>query len=214
MKQAHQQSKKSLWLVTGLSLLGGAAWPSCQPGELPCDLPEWQDLQACKGGAGGMGGSGGTTPMGGAGGGGAMVTKDTEVKDCNQWKTLGEMDRFFTARCAAGGGSEGASCHVTTNAAAWSDLASPDIWKRVKDVDAKFSCKGAKLINSKTWSESVIWAKVQPGDGPPTCPPGGSTPNVRMPPQDGTFKPVMAVLSADELKCLENFLRAIAGTPP
>src|SRR4029079_9839958 len=140
MKQAHQQSKKSVWLVSGLSVLGAAAWLSCQPGELPCDDPKWQqEISACKGGnAGGTGGS----PMGGAGGGTTTVDRNSEVKDCAQWKTLGEMDKFFVNRCAAGGGAEGAQCHVSTNAAAWTDFTAADVWMRLKDQSPKLSCKG------------------------------------------------------------------------
>ncbi len=212
MKQAHQQSKKSLWMVAGLSLLGGAAWLSCQPGELPCDsTPEWQQICAKTGGAGGSGGSGGGMPMGGAGGG-PVVDRNTPVKDCTQWKTLGEMDKFFLNRCAAGGGTEGAQCHVSSNAAVWSDFTAADVWSRLKDKEPKISCKGAKMINSGTWGDSVILAKVKAGTGTPMCPPGGSNPGVGMPPQ-ATFTPKMDLLTADETKCLENFLKAIAGVP-
>ena len=68
------------------------------------------------------------------------------------------------------------------------------------------------MINSATWSESVILAKAKAGAGTPMCPPGASMPGLGMPPQS-TFMPKMDVLSADETKCLENFLKAIAGKP-
>jgi hypothetical protein len=210
MKQAQQQqSKRSFPIVLALvSLLGGAAWLSCQPGELPCDsTPEWQAVCKREGGAGGTGGG---SPMGGAGGMAPVVNKDTAVMDCAQWKTLGEMDKFFSARCAGDGAAT--QCHVSANAAAWNDFTAADIWMRLKDQPPKFACKGggSKLINTATWADSVILAKAKAGAGTPMCPAGSNTPGLGMPPQS-TFMPKMDVLSADETKCLENYLKAIAG---
>jgi hypothetical protein len=189
---------------------------SCQPGELPCDRSQdWQQL--CAQAAGGVGGD---TPTGGAGGaGGASTptgtppapgspTADTPVKECAKYPTLGAMDQFFAARCGAGGTG---SCHITGTAAIWNDMFSKDVWRRLQTEPAKSSCKGAaKMINAEKWSESLILAKIQPM---PVCPPGpmaGASAGIPMPPQAG-FQPLMEALKPDEVKCIENFLKAIAG---
>jgi hypothetical protein len=127
------------------------------------------------------------------------------VRDCAQWPTLGDMDRFFQNRCGAGGTG---TCHNTATAGIWNDMFSKDVWKRLQTEVGKSSCRGAKLINKDKWSDSLILAKIQ---GTPACPPGGTgMAGTSMPPQAG-FEPKMAVLNADETKCIENFLKAISG---
>ncbi len=153
------------------------------------------------GGAGGAGGGAptGTPPTPG------MPSADTPVKDCAKYPTLGSMDQFFAARCGAGGMG---SCHITATAGIWNDMFSKDVWRRLQMESGKTSCKGAKMINADKWSDSLILAKIQ---ATPACPPGGAgSAGIAMPPQAG-FTPLMEVLKADEVKCIENFLKAIAG---
>ena len=216
MKHASQQRTAGVGMAAGALFLGSALWLSCQPGELPCDRSvEWQAV--CDQAAGGVGGDPGPTGAGGAGGAapaspppgsGGMPTAATVVQNCAQWPTLGDMDRFFANRCGAGGTG---TCHNMSTAGIWNDMFSKDVWKRLQTEGGKSSCKGAKLINTEKWSESLVLAKVQPGT--PVCPPGsmpGAMPGIAMPPQMG-FEPKMALLNADEMKCLENYLKAIAG---
>ena len=124
MKQVQHQSKLGFRIMAAVFATGGLAWLSCQPGELPCDSsPEWQAVCKKEGGAGGTGGG---APMGGAGGMAPVVDRNTPIADCSQWKTLGEMDKFFAARCAGDGTAT--QCHVATNKDAWTDLNAPDVW--------------------------------------------------------------------------------------
>jgi hypothetical protein len=128
----------------------------------------------------------------------------TAVADCPKWPTLGEMDKFFAMRCAAG-----MLCHVKTSAAIWSDMETKDVWQRLKDKKPISACNAGTLINSTNWRDSVIWAKVQPGNMP-VCPAGAASPGVMMPPQMG-YEPKLEPVSDEERKCLEGFLRAATG---
>ena len=212
MKHASQQRTTGVGRAVGALIFGSALWLSCQPGELPCDRSaDWQAV--CGQAAGGVGGD--PTPAGGAGGAGGAAppaaagapSAATTVKDCAMWPTLGDMDRFFASRCGAGGTG---TCHNMATAGIWNDMFSANVWRRLQTEKGKSSCKGAKLINADKWSESLILAKIQ---GTPACPPDGTgMAGIQMPPQMG-FEPKMAVLNADEIKCIENYLKAIAGKP-
>jgi hypothetical protein len=200
MTKAPQRRKGSFGFAAGAALAVGSVWFACQPGELPCDRPEW--VAVCNERMGG-GGVGGTAGMGGSGGGGNQNAA-TLVANCTKWPTLGDMDKFFANRCGAA-----ASCHVTAYANVWSDMQTAEVWKRLKDKSPATSCKGAKLINSTSWQESVIWSKVQTGT--PTCPPGATTgPGIAMPPQVG-FEPKLDPVTDEERTCLEGYLKAISG---
>ncbi len=205
MTTAPLRQKRGLGAGATVAVLSAACWLSCQPGELPCDQsPEWQAIcsegAGSVGGAGGAGGTGGGDPTGGAGG----VNAATPVADCPQWPNLGEMDKFFSNRCAAG-----MSCHVIAAANIWSDLQTAEVWRRMRDKTPIVSCKPGKMINSTAWQESVIWAKVQAAS-PPVCPPGASNTGITMPPQAG-FEPKLDPVNDAERKCLEGYLKAIAG---
>jgi hypothetical protein len=122
--------------------------------------------------------------------------------NCQQWPTLGDMDKFFANRCGVN-----ATCHAS--GAPWTDMQKQGVWERFKTAGtdkAKFSCMGGQLVNTANWRESVIWTKTQT---PATCA-GGGTAGVTMPPQAG-FEPKMPVLSAAELTCLEGFLKAMGS---
>jgi hypothetical protein len=202
MRSAPQRRKTILETATGAMVLASALWVSCQPGELPCDSsPDWRAI--CGPGAGGTGGTGG---MGGAGGGGpGAPSAMTAVADCAKWPTLGDMDKFFGMRCAAG-----TSCHVTTSAPLWTDMQTKDVWQRLKDKKPITSCNAGALINSTNWRDSVLWMKVQPGGAMAMCPAGAMSPGATMPPQAG-FEPKLDPVSDEERKCLEGFLRAATG---
>jgi hypothetical protein len=194
MRHAPRGWKVGIGRAAAGMVLAGVFGSSCQPGELPCDKnAEWRALcDEANGGSGGTGGMGGNT---------GTANAMTVVADCTRWPTLGDMDKFFNNRCAAG-----TSCHVTASAPLWTDMQTPEVWRRLRDKSPVTSCKSAKLIDPADWRNSVIWAKVQAGTT--TCPPGAtSAAGIAMPPQMG-FEPKLEPVSAEELKCLEGFLRA------
>jgi hypothetical protein len=220
MLQARQAKQISrLGGSAGVLVVAGLLLATCQAGELPCTKDdEWKAIcagsKASGGSGGGSGGSGGST--GGAGGspsdaGGTggkpatgALTKDTPIPNCSMYPTLGKMDDFFAMRCGVANG-----CHNEVGGSAWSNLKVTDAWMTLKNVTAKFSCKDDKLIDGTTWDKSVIWRKTRT-PGPPMCAGSGLTMSIMPPP---LLDPKMDALSADESTCLQNFLKAIAGTP-
>ena len=146
----------------------------------------------------GTGGTGGAAP--------AVVSATTAVADCAQWPTLGDMDRFFAARCGLDRNCHGAGT-------AWTVMPVQGVWDQfTKDATsaAKLSCAGGKLASRTSWTGSVLWTKTQTPVLP--CPSGSTstTPGLSMPPQKD-FTPLTDPLTPVELKCLEGFLKAIAG---
>jgi hypothetical protein len=197
----------------GIFLLGSALWLSCQAGELPCESSaEWQALcdQTSAGGTGGgagTGGTGGGAGTGGNGGGGALLSASTPVPDCAQWTTLGAMDNFFSSRCGLNSMCHGAG-------APWTAMPVQGVWAKFTSESsaAMFSCTGAKLTNRTTWTDSVLWTKTQTPPLPCAADSTNKNTGLSMPPQTG-FPPKTDPLSTAELKCLEGFLKAIAGAP-
>jgi hypothetical protein len=197
----------------------GSLFLACAPGELPCGKAEWQTVCAERpaGGAGGSGaGAGGSTGGSGGGAGGTggssafVATANTMVKDCAMFNTVGQADMFFKMRC----GVEGGTCHVKAYDMIWQDFQSADVWNRfTKDPTAqngprkaKAACVGGKLVDQDNWENSVLWAKTK---SPVVCPPGTNVIGVTMPP--GNMMPMMNPLTDPEKKCIEGFLKALAG---
>jgi hypothetical protein len=195
-------------LVVGVWLLAG-----CQAGELPCTKDEeWKAICAGSKASGGSGGGG--TATGGSGGGGAQgdaggtggmpaatVNKDTPIANCSKYPTLGKMDDFFAMRCGVA-----VNCHNAM--APWTNMALTDSWMVLKDAVPKIDCKSDKIVDSTTWSKSLVWVKTRK-PGPPACPTTGGIPGTIMPPPE--MMPKMDLLTADEDACLQGFLKAIAG---
>ena len=206
MKQARPHSASAVATTLGAVLLAGGLWLSCQPGDLPCDSsPEWAAVctDAAAGGAGGGMGTGGT---GGTGGAPPAISATTAVADCAQWPTLGDMDRFFSSRCGLN-----STCHGVGTP--WTVMPVQGVWDQfTKELTsgAKLSCAGGKLASRTSWTNSVLWTKTQTPVLP--CPPGstGMMTGLSMPPQRD-FMPLTDPLTPVELKCLEGFLKAIAG---
>jgi hypothetical protein len=205
MKDTHQIRVAGVGTAIGAVIFGALLSSSCAPGKLPCDKDEaW--MAVCnepgegQGGNGGGGGGMGGAPsgMGGQAGG---ITAETVVMGCDAFNTVGKMDQFFAMRCGPEGG---ATCHPTTMTI-WQDMKSPEVWKRLADKPSKYACAGGKLIDIENWENSVVWRKVK---APVMCPSGGMPFNV-MP--DKTMPPMPDVLKADELACLEGYLKAIAA---
>jgi hypothetical protein len=80
-------------------------------------------------------------------------------------------------------------------------------WELFRTAKTKISCTGGSLVNADNWRDSVLWMKTQ---SPASCPPGAANPGLTMPPQMG-YTPMMPSLNADEIGCLEGFLKAITG---
>jgi hypothetical protein len=201
MTNAPRRRKASLAAGGALALLSILGWLSCQPGELPCDSsPQWQEV--CLEAMTGTGGTGGA-PTGGTGGTPPGLSDSTSIADCAQWKTLGEMDAFFSARCGVNN-----LCHGDRSA--WTVMPTEGVWEKFTTEStskAALSCGGGRLVNQTAWAESVLWTKTQT---PASCPPGtNNVVGLTMPPQMG-YEPKMDPLRPEELKCLEGFLRAIA----
>ena len=197
-------------LVVASLLIAG-----CQPGTLPCDKdPEWAAI--CKGdasvtGGGGGSGSGGSSGSGGGtqnsggsggGGGGTTAKADTPLDNCSKYKTVGGMDEFFAMRCATSG-----SCHDAAGGGAWTNFKMPDVWMRLKDAPAKFSCKGDPIIDTKAWDKSAAWRKTRM-PAPVMCAGTGLGMSVMPPP---LIEPKMMELTSEENACLESFLKKMAG---
>jgi hypothetical protein len=212
--QCFQQIAPGFGLLFVSCMVAAVVVQGCQPGKL-CDKDEYQEL--CEnpqlGGTGGGGSGGGGTGGGGSGGnrdGGGMemlkvVTRDTPVADCpNEFNTVGKMDAFFKMRC----GPDGSNCHTPAFAIAWRDFNTADVWMRMADPATKTAaCAGSRIIDNRNWASSLMLAKVK---DPVACPPGSTgAAGLRMPPPG--MVPMMNPLSADELKCLENFVRAATG---
>jgi hypothetical protein len=125
----------------------------------------------------------------------------TPIAGCARWPTLGAMDRFFVSRCGIA-----PSCHGAGTA--YTDMSRDFAWYRLPASRTVVSCKGGLLVDRTSWSNSVLWLKTQPVVA---CPPGTSgMSGVTMPPQVN-YDPRTPVLSLEESRCLEGFLRALAG---
>jgi hypothetical protein len=211
MKKAPRKRVAGIGTAMGAVIFLGSMGLGCQPGTLPCDKPEWKSICESDGGgvtsSGGSSGSGGTTGgMGGSSGsgggsgtpdaGGGGVTAATPIMNCSDFKTVGDMDKFFGMRCG-----EGATCHPTTAAATFGDLKSPDVFKRIV-TKSSLTCTGVKLADTSDYTKGLIWAKTE---AMPKCPGGTSAAGAQMP-----SMPMMP-LSATEKTCLENYLKALAG---
>ena len=209
MLQARQATRTvgAKAAMAGL-ILSGVLLAGCQPGVLPCDKDqEWQaickgnaDALPAAGGGSGNGGSGQGGSSGGSGGnGGTALTKDTAITGCDKYKTLGAMDDFFAMRCGSN-----AACHDGAGASAWTNLKMPDVWSRLKNTPAKFSCRGDNIIDGTSWDKSVLWRKTRM---PVMC--AGANPAMSvMPPP--AIEPKMPMLTTAEDDCLKGFLKAIA----
>jgi hypothetical protein len=186
-----------------IALFTSVLAPACAPPDLPCTKDDtWKAI--CKEtpvdsvrGAGGTSGSGGSP----SGSGGAMAmdayppgpTAKTAVADCPAYPTLGDMDKFFQNRCANTG-----ACHPSPQL--FGDYKSPNVWERVTTMKTIGACGGSFFADpSGDHTKGVIWAKTQEK---PTCPNGASA-GTRMP------NPPAMALDAAEMKCLENFLKAL-----
>ena len=196
-------------LVVGVWLLAAS-----QAGELPCTKDdEWKAICAGSKASGGSGGGGTGTGGGGGSSGGAQgdaggtggmpaaVNKDTPIANCSKYPTLGKMDDFFAMRCGVA-----VNCHNAM--APWTNMALTDSWMVLKDAVPKIDCKSDKIVDSTTWSKSLVWVKTRK-PGPPACPTAGGIPGTIMPPPE--MMPKMDALTADEDMCLQGFLKAIAG---
>jgi hypothetical protein len=194
-----------------LLLAGGLIWLGCQPGTLPCSKDkEWEAICAnVDGGGGGLGGASGSG--GGSGGGGAQsggsgggmadgggsggnggVTASTPVMNCADWKTAGEMDKFFQTKC----GGDNSACHSTNGA--FGDYKTADFWSRLNmGLKSKFTCGMVPLADTADHTKGLLWARAQEM---PKCP-NGSSAGARMPPLP------MPALNATEMACLENFVK-------
>jgi hypothetical protein len=147
-------------------------------------------------GGGGNGGSGGT----------AMAPPGTtKVANCAKYPTLAAMDDFFLTRCA-----DNVACHATV---VYSDFKMPEVWRRMFNKNAYASCKKTKMLDPTDYRKSMFLAKQQ---APVTCPitngdqdlPGDTMP----PPPAKQLRPdKVAALTAEELTCLENFVKAATG---
>ena len=153
---------------------------------------------------------------------GKVVTRETEVLDCAQYKTLGAMDNFFASRCGIASG-----CHASE--VPWTNLKAPDVWQRLLNLKPKAVCNKTdankivmgSLIDGKNWKNSILLAKSK---RPPSCPPGtDANPMIAgdpMPPTKRSRR--LAVPQADlqdalsdaERVCIEGFVRAAAGQNP
>jgi hypothetical protein len=123
------------------------------------------------------------------------VTAATPIAGCRAYRTVGEMDQFFAARC-----SGGPACH--SHAIPFGDLKSPDVYARVADKPTIVNCtKAAKWADTSNWSKSVLWLKSL---DMPVCP-DGTPGGLSMPSEPSTR------LDAEELACLEGFLKALSG---
>jgi hypothetical protein len=204
MASAQRFRASGAWLASAVATAASSL--GCAPGTLPCDKPEWASICA-DGGGGGSDGGGGAVDMRPA----FVPTKDTPVKDCALFTTVGAADPFFKMRCAP----ENSGCHVTGFADAWQDFERAGIWDRLsrdpmnmnQPRKARAACIGARVVDPTNWENSVLWAKTKT---PVVCPSGGgAVGGFTMPP--GDMMPKMDALSADELKCIEGFLKGLAG---
>ena len=170
-----------------LLVVVGSAFSLGCPGQLPCDVnPDY----ACESSA-----DAAAPATAGA------ISTDSPIAGCARWPTLGTMDKFFVSRCGIA-----ASCHGSGTA--YTDMAGAFAWYRLLQARTNISCKGAPLIDTTNWRTSMLWLKTQ---NPVACPPAiGGFGGVTMPPQMN-YDPKTPVLSAEETRCLEGFLRTVTG---
>ena len=209
MKKAPRKKVAGVGTALGAVVLGSVMWLGCQPGTLPCDKdPEWKGL--CAGSDSGVSvvtGTGGSSPSGSGGSGGgntgtggmpaaqAKISETTAVADCGMYKTLGDMDMFFEMKC----GSGGSLCHGA--GAPFGDFKGNKLWDRGTTTKTKFACMGTPLIDPMDSSKGAFYAKI---NGEMRC--GGMM--GKMPPTNAM---PAQMITADEKKCLESYLKTIAG---
>jgi len=220
MKQAPRNKAAILGTAVGAVIIGSSILLSCQPGELPCEDDEWQELCNSGGSSGNTGGGGGPGGMGGTGGGmagmggsGGAVTRDTIVPNCAEYSTVGAMDGFFEKRCGVN-----VLCHE--NAIPWTDLSQENLWEKLMDKSPASACAKDKagqvlpdkLIDSGSWNKSVLFLKATME--PPACSDSGANAGTIMPPPPAVQASLpedqrQDPLTADEKTCLENYLKAV-----
>ena len=131
----------------------------------------------------------------------APPTRDTPVANCAAYPTLGAMSGFLERRCGVA-----VACHA--QASPWTTLEGPDLFATLLDVRPKFDCMRSLLIDSVNPLDSLLYIKS--AEAIPICP-DGSSGMLQMPPQQ--LSPVQPLLTAEELVCLEQFVRAAARRP-
>jgi hypothetical protein len=122
----------------------------------------------------------------------------TPIAGCRDYRTMGDMDRFFQGRCGAG-----AACHQRS--ALFGDLVSPHVFNRVVDSPAIVCAQAGatvKWADSSSWQKSMLW--LMAASASPRCPDGAPAGTVM------AAAPA-AQLDASELACLEGFLKVISG---
>jgi hypothetical protein len=208
----HAQRSRASSVAAGAVAVVAFGWFSCAPGRFPCDEPEWAATCYPDGGPGTM-----PPPPPG------KVTRETEVSNCAQYKTLGAMDNFFANRCGIA-----AACHASE--VPWTNLKAPDVWQRLLNVKPKAVCNKTdasktvigSLIDGNNWENSILLAKSK---HPPTCPPGtDANPMSAGDPMPPTKQKQASLgvpeanlqddLSDAERVCIAGFVRAAAGQNP
>jgi hypothetical protein len=114
------------------------------------------------------------------------------------YRTMGEMDRFFQVRCGAG-----AACHQRS--ALFGDLVSPHVFNRVVDSPAIVCAQAGptvKWADSSSWQKSMLWLMAASASS--RCPGGAAAGTV-------IAAAPAAQLDTSELACLEGFLKVISG---
>jgi hypothetical protein len=204
MKETHRDRAAAPGTIVG-AVVFGALLASCAPGKLPCDKDEqWRAICADPGT--GMGGAGGMGGGGGMGGAPMAVTAATTI-DCAMYPTVGDMDKFFAARCGLDN-----NCHATPT---FKDLKSANVFSRLKTgatlAKSAVYCGGSDVIDTADWQKSILWVATRV---PKANCPGQGTIIRTMPPQEpANVMPKEPPLTADENACLEKYLKAIAGVP-
>jgi hypothetical protein len=81
---------------------------------------------------------------------------------------------------------------------------------RMRDVGTKVTCMGSKLIDTSNWMNSMILVKTQQAQ--PVCP-AGSPPGLIQPPPPNVqgIDPKVPPLSADEKRCVVEYIKAAAA---
>jgi hypothetical protein len=211
MKRAHLN-----WMVAGVGTAVGAVMlgsflAACAPGTL-CDKPGYEDECLTGGSGGGTGGSGGSTggsaggSTGGSAGGstggsaGGGVGPGMPVANCVMAPTVGEVEtKIIAVKCGE------TACHVPMGVFK-PDLKTAGSWARLLDKVVEYSatkCKDDVYIKKSDPLKSYFLSSVK--DAMPKCS-DGRMGGVRMP----FGKPP---LSAEEITCIEGYVKALAGAP-
>jgi hypothetical protein len=128
------------------------------------------------------------------------VSAATAVTGCAMHATVGEVETgLFAARCGT------RYCH-TPGSTFKPDLASPETWRRLVDMPTQYRltrCKDDSYIATSAPLASYFLSVVR--DAQPTCADGRA---------GGPPMPfVLPALSADEIACVEGYVKAVAGAP-